>query len=86
MIETKMNKYNFTFSIIVNNRENILMDIVNLLANHKINITSLNSSEVKRGGMKFIKIRIGIEINNKAEYNYLINNITKIKDVISIER
>lgn len=36
--------------------------------------------------MKFIKIRIGIEINNKAEYNYLINNITKIKDVISIER
>lgn len=41
------------------------MDIVNLLANHKINIASLNSSEVKRGGMKFIKIRIGIEINNK---------------------
>ncbi len=86
MLETKMNKYNFTFSVIIQDRPNILMDIVTLLGNHKINITSLNSNDIKRSGMQFKKIRIGIEINNKMEYNNLISNIMKIKDVISIER
>lgn len=86
MIETKINKYNFTFAVIAHDRSNLLMDIVNLLSNHKINVSAINSSEIKRNGIKYMKIRIGIEINNKAEYNYLINNIMKLKDVISIER
>jgi len=41
LIETKMNKYNFTFTVVLNDRPNILMEIVNLIANHKINITSV---------------------------------------------
>lgn len=33
-----------------------------------------------------IKVKISIEIKGKAEYNYLISNILKLKDVISVER
>ena len=86
LIETKMNKYNFTFTIVLNDRPNILMEIVNLIGNHKINITSLNSYEVKKDGDKVMKVKISIEIKGKAEYDYLINNILKLKDVISVER
>ena len=86
LIETKMNKYNFTFTIVLNDRPNILMEIVNLIGNHKINITSLNSYEVKKDGDKVMKVKISIEIKGKAEYDYLISNILKLKDVISVER
>ena len=86
LIETKMNKYNFTFTVVLNDRPNILMEIVNLIANHKINITSVNSYEVKKDGDKVVKVKISIEIKGKTEYDYLINNILKLKDVISVER
>ncbi len=86
LIETKMNKYNFTFTIVLNDRPSILMEIVNLIGNHKINITSLNSYEVKKDRDKIMKVKISIEIKGKAEYDYLINNILKLKDVISVER
>ena len=86
LIETKMNKYNFTFTVVLNDRPNILMEIVNLIANHKINITSVNSYEVKKDGDRVVKLKISIEIKGKTEYDYLINNILKLKDVISVER
>ena len=86
LIETKMNKYNFTFTVVLNDRPNILMEIVNLIANHKINITSVNSYEVKKDGDRVIKVKISIEIKGKAEYDYLISNILKLKDVIFVER
>ena len=86
LIETKMNKYNFTFTVVLNDRPNILMEIVSLIANHKINITSLNSYEVKKDGDRVVKVKISIEIKAKTEYDYLINNILKLKDVISVER
>ena len=86
LIETKMNKYNFTFTFVLNDRPNILMEIVNLIANHKINITSVNSYEVKKDGDRVVKVKISIEIKGKTEYDYLINNILKLKDVISVER
>lgn len=86
MLETRTNKYNFSFEVIVRDRLNMLMDIVNLIANHKINVTSLNSNEMRRNGEKLVKVKISIEINNKQEYDHLLNNILKIKDVISVER
>ena len=86
LIETKMNKYNFTFTVVLNDRPNILIEIVSLIANHKINITSLNSYEVKKDGDRVVKVKISIEIKAKTEYDYLINNILKLKDVISVER
>ena len=86
LIETKMNKYNFTFTVVLNDRPSILMEIVNLIANHKINITSVNSHEVKKDGDRVIKVKISIEIKAKTEYDYLISNILKLKDVISVER
>ena len=81
-----MNKYNFTFTVVLNDRPSILMEIVNLIANHKINITSVNSHEVKKDGDRVIKVKISIEIKGKTEYDYLISNILKLKDVISVER
>ena len=62
------------------------MEIVNLIANHKITLTDINSSTLKRNNKEFNKIKVAIEISNKRDYNLLLENIKKIKDVVAVER
>lgn len=86
ILETKINKYDFSFTVILRDRPNILVDILNLIANHKINVSSLHSYDMKRNGEDLKGVKITVEINSKSEYNYLLNNILKIRDVLSVER
>ena len=86
VINKKVNKYQFKFSVITNSNKNILMEIVNLIANHKITLTDINSSTLKRNNKEFNKIKVAIEISNKRDYNLLLENIKKIKDVVAVER
>ncbi len=86
VINKKVNKYQFKFSVITNSNKNILMEIVNLIANHKIVLTDINSSTIKRNNKDFNKIKVAIEISNKRDYNLLLENIKKIKDVVAVER
>ncbi|MGL5122574.1 MAG: RelA/SpoT family protein [Fusobacteriaceae bacterium] len=86
VLEKKMNKYKFTFNIFTKDRANILMDIITLVSNHKINLVSINSTEINKDGNKIMKIKLTIEISDKNEYKILVNNILKIKDIVSIER
>ncbi|SJZ35448.1 GTP pyrophosphokinase [Cetobacterium ceti] len=82
----KSNKYKFSFKILATDRLNILMDIVTVIANHKINLLTVNSNELTKGLDKLISIKLTIEISSKSEYTNLLNNLIKIKDIISIER
>ncbi|MGL4534012.1 MAG: RelA/SpoT family protein [Fusobacteriaceae bacterium] len=86
LLEKRINKYKFSFSIFVNNRNNIIADIVALISNHKINLISINSTELKREGHTVAKVRLTVELTSKVEYKQLTSNIQKIKDVLSIER
>ncbi|MEG0583857.1 MAG: bifunctional (p)ppGpp synthetase/guanosine-3',5'-bis(diphosphate) 3'-pyrophosphohydrolase [Cetobacterium sp.] len=81
----KGNKYKFSFSVLANDRRNVLMDIVTIISNHKINLVAVNSSELSKGLDKFISIKLTVEISARSEYNNLLNNLLKIKDVISVE-
>lgn len=82
----KKNKYTFAFTIKAIDRQNILMDVVTLISNHKINVLSLNSYNIKRGLDTIAIIKVTVELNNKDEYKQLVNHLLKIKDVISVER
>lgn len=85
-IDKKINKYQFKFSVIGEENKGLVMEIVNLIANHKITLTDINSNSLKKNGRNYIKIKVAIEIGQKKDYSLLIENIKKIKDVISIQR
>lgn len=86
VIDKKLNKYQFKFSVLTNNNKGILMEIVKLIANHKIVLTDINSNVIRRDNKEFTKIKVAVEIANKRDINLLIENIKKIRDVVSIER
>ena len=86
LTEKKVNKYKFTFNVLVYDKPNILLDIINTIANHKIHLVSVNSNEITKNGEKLMNIKLTIEISDKSEYKYLLNNILKLKNVISVDR
>ena len=84
--EKHTTKYKFTFNVLVSNQPNVLMDVVAVISGHKINIVSINSSEIKDRGELLVNIRFTIEIKDKVEYQYMAKDIANIKNVISIDR
>ena len=86
IVNKKLNKYQFKFSIIAEDNKSLVMEIVTLIANHKIFLTDINSNTITKNGKKYLKIKVAVEISNKRDYSLLIENIKKIKYVIEIER
>ena len=86
VVNKKVNKYQFKFSVITNSNKNIVMEVINLISNHKILLTDINSSTIKRNNKDFNKIKVVLVNNNKKDYSLLLENIKKIKDVVAVER
>ena len=84
--EKKENKYKFTFNVLVYDRPNLLIELLNMIATHKINLVTVNTNEINKDGKKLMNYQITIEIADKSEYKYLLNNMLKMKDVISVDR
>ncbi|MEI6857012.1 bifunctional (p)ppGpp synthetase/guanosine-3',5'-bis(diphosphate) 3'-pyrophosphohydrolase [Psychrilyobacter sp.] len=86
IISSKINKYRFKFTIVTANKPNILLEIVKIIADHKIDLEGINSGYVKNGAERLSVIDITIEINEKRDYEKLINHIVNLRDVIEIRR
>ena len=86
IIEKKLNKYQFSFNTFVVDRPSILMDLVSIIANHKINVIGVNSNLISKGLDRFINIKFTIEIAKKEDYEKLLKHLSGIKDVIRIQR
>jgi len=76
-------KYETSLKIIVQNRDNILAEIINhaTSAKAKINQVSAQTNKVREG-----IIRMKVEIGNVVELDQVIANIQKVKGIFSIER
>ena len=86
IIGRKINKYRFKFTIVTTDRANILLEIVKIIADHKIDLEGVNSGHIKNGAERLSVIEITIDINEKRDYEKLINHIVNLKDVIEIRR
>lgn len=80
------NKYNFNFVVTVVDRVRILMDIISIIGEHKINIAAVNSQNFTENGEKNANIKFTVEITHKEQYERLIRSISNLKDVIEIKR
>ena len=86
IISKKINKYRFKFTIVTSDKANILLEIVKIIADHKINLEGVNSGYIKNGSERLSIIDIAIDIRNKGEYEKLINHLINLKGVLEIRR
>ena len=86
VIEKKLNKYQLSFRTFVIDRPNMLMDLLALISNHKINVIGVNSNIITKGLDRYINIKFTIEIAKKEDYEKLLKHLSGIKDVVRIQR
>lgn len=75
--------YDVNVKIIVQNRDNILADIINSVTQHTAKVNQVAANTNKRGE-GVIKLKVGVR--DKIELENVMRNVNKISDVISIER
>ena len=86
VINKNINKYGFSFNVLMVDRPNGLMDLVKVIADHKINLIGVNSNSFLENGDRLVNVKLNIEIADKEEAVRLKNNLRKLEGIISVNR
>lgn len=86
IINKNINKYGFSFNVLMVDRPNGLMDLVKVIADHKINLIGVNSNSFLENGDRLVNVKLNIEIADKEEAVRLKNNLRKLEGIISVNR
>lgn len=76
-------KFKSTIEIIAVNRDSLLADVSVMLSNMHISITALSARELSDGNSI---IQVSVEVNDIAQLNHLINNLSGIRSVTDVHR
>lgn len=86
VINKNINKYGFSFNVLMVDRPNGLMDLVKVIADHKINLIGVNSNSFLENGDRLVNVKLNIEIADKEEAVRLKINLRKLEGIISVNR
>ncbi|MCQ2455302.1 MAG: bifunctional (p)ppGpp synthetase/guanosine-3',5'-bis(diphosphate) 3'-pyrophosphohydrolase [Clostridia bacterium] len=79
----KTNKFTSTLQIDSIDRDNLIVDIMNVISNMRISLNSINAKQAKGGNCKII---ITISCESVEHLKSIINHLEKISGVFSVER
>ncbi len=82
----KSNSYKLTFNVKVVDRVGILVEIIGMISEAKINIVNFGSQTYHENGEKLANIKISIEIKEMEQYLRLEKRLTAKKDILSVKR
>ena len=80
------NAYNFKFKIITMDRVNILIDIMNVISETKVNIVAVNSVSFVKGGDNMASIEVTIEIRGKEQFDRIAASLQRLRDIVEVVR
>lgn len=85
LMDKKVNKYGYSFAIVILDRPQALMDVVRIISDAKINLIGVNSNYYFENGEKLVNIKLNIEISDKEQVNRLKNALYKLEGIIRIK-
>ena len=79
-------KYEFVFTAKALNRPNILMDIIKVLNDFKMDLINVNTTVTKENGIEYSLMKFDIMIKKRDDFDRLANNLKSMKDIVDIIR
>ena len=76
--------YEFNFTIKALDRNGLLLDIIRILNEYKMNLLNVNTNTFKENGNKRILIHLRITIRSREDFDRLANNLKSMSEVIDI--
>ena len=83
-IRKNTTRYQFNFLIKAYDRNGLLLDIIRILNEYKMEIVNVNTNILKENGNQLCLIHLGIMIRGREDFERLANNLKSMKDVIDI--
>ena len=79
-------KYEFVFTAKALNRPNILMDIIKVFNDFKMDLINVNTTVTKENGIEYSLMKFDIMIKKRDDFDRLANNLKSMKDIVDIIR
>lgn len=79
-------KYQYNFSLKATDRKGLLLDIIRILNEYKMEIVNVNSNLIKENGNIYALMNFGIMIKRREDFDRFANNLMSMKDVVEIMR
>ena len=76
--------YEFNFTIKASDRNGLLLDIIRILNEYKMNLITVNTNNFKENGKERIFIHLRITIRSRDDFDRLANNLKSMSEVIGI--
>ena len=77
-------KYQYNFTLKTYDRSGLLLDIIRILNEYKMEIVNVNTNYIKENGNKLCLIHFGIMIRRREDFDRRANNLMSMRDMIDI--
>ncbi len=77
-------KYQYNFTLKTYDRSGLLLDIIRILNEYKMEIVNVNTNYIKENGNRLCLIHFGIMIRRREDFDRLANNLMSMRDMIDI--
>lgn len=77
-------KYQYNFSIKAFDRNGLLLDIIRILNEYKMDLVNVNSNLTKENGNVYALLHFGIMIKNREDFERLANNLRSMRDIVDV--
>ncbi|WP_304179799.1 bifunctional (p)ppGpp synthetase/guanosine-3',5'-bis(diphosphate) 3'-pyrophosphohydrolase [Leptotrichia trevisanii] len=76
--------YEFNFTVKASDRNGLLLDIIRILNEYKMNLITVNTNNFKENGNKRIFIHLRITIRSREDFDRLANSLKSMPEVIDV--
>ena len=79
-------KYQVNFTIKTYGRQGLLMDIMRILGEYKMDLTGVNTTNTKEDGKEVAMLTLSILVRKKEDFEKLVKHLSSMREIISIIR
>ena len=85
-VNTGNRKYLYNFSVKAIDRQGLLLDIIRILNEYKMELVTVNNNFIKESGNQYNLLHFGIMIKQREDFDKLSNNLKSMKDIVDVMR
>ena len=83
-VNSSNTKYQYNFSVKTIDRSGLLLDIIRILNEYKMELVNVNTNYIKENGNVYGLLHFGIMIKKREDFEKLANNLSSMRDVIEV--
>ena len=83
-VNSSNTKYQYNFSLKTIDRNGLLLDIIRILNEYKMELVNVNTNYIKENGNVYGLLHFGIMIKKREDFDRLANNLNSMRDVIEV--